>query len=66
LRHVIEPELDLSLCRRIGADARNVLLVDTNDIATDTNEVGYSLTQRFYLRALHVRLVPQRNWRFAR
>jgi hypothetical protein len=28
----------------------NVLLVDTTDIATNTNEVGYSLTQRFYLR----------------
>jgi LPS-assembly protein len=27
-----------------------VLLVDTSDIATDTNEVGFSLTQRFYLR----------------
>ena len=29
----------------------NVLLIDTTDIATDTNEAGYSLTQRFYLRA---------------
>jgi LPS-assembly protein len=37
----------------IAADARNVLLIDTNDLATDTNEVGYSLTQRFYLRPLH-------------
>jgi hypothetical protein len=26
----------------IGAQARNVLLVDTTDIATDTNEVGLS------------------------
>ena len=53
LRHVIEPELTYHFVGGIGADARNVLLIDTNDIATDTNEVGYSLTQRFYLRPLH-------------
>jgi LPS-assembly protein len=53
LRHVIEPELTYRYVGGIGADARNVLLVDTNDIATDTNEAGYSLTQRFYLRPLH-------------
>jgi LPS-assembly protein len=53
LRHVIEPELTYRFVGGIGADARNVLLVDTNDIATDTSEVGYSLTQRFYLRPLH-------------
>ena len=34
----------------IGAQARNVLLFDTTDIATNTNEAGFSLTQRFYLR----------------
>jgi hypothetical protein len=28
----------------------NVLLFDTTDIATDVNEAGFSLTQRFYLR----------------
>jgi len=50
LRHVIEPELTYRYVSGIGAQARNVLLVDTTDIATDTNEVGYSLTQRFYLR----------------
>lgn len=50
LRHVIEPELFWNYVGGIGTKARNVLLVDTADIATDTNEVGYSLTQRFYLR----------------
>jgi LPS-assembly protein len=50
LRHVIEPELTYRFVGGIGANERNVLLVDSNDIATDTNEVGYSLTQRFYLR----------------
>ncbi|MGA7109886.1 MAG: LPS-assembly protein LptD, partial [Terracidiphilus sp.] len=32
---------------------RRVLLVDSTDLATDTDEVGYSLTQRFYLHPLH-------------
>jgi len=50
LRHVIEPELTYRYVSGIGAQAQNVLLVDTTDIATNTNEVGYSLTQRFYLR----------------
>jgi LPS-assembly protein len=50
LRHVIEPEITYRYVGGIGAQARDVLLVDTSDIATDTNELGYSLTQRFYLR----------------
>jgi len=50
LRHVIEPELTYHFVGGIGSQERNVLLVDTNDIETDTNEVGYSLTQRFYFR----------------
>jgi len=50
LRHVIESELNWHFVGGIGSQARNVLLVDTSDIETDTNEVGYSITQRFYLR----------------
>jgi LPS-assembly protein len=50
LRHVIEPELTYRYVGGIGSQARNVLLIDTTDIATDTNEVGFSLTQRFFLR----------------
>jgi LPS-assembly protein len=50
LRHVIEPEFTYRYATGIGTQARNVLLIDTTDIATNTNEVGYSLTQRFYLR----------------
>lgn len=53
LRHVIEPEFTYRFVGGIGPDARNVLLVDTSDIATNTDEAGYSLTQRFYLRPLH-------------
>ena len=52
LRHVIEPELTYRFVGGIGPEARNVLLVDTSDIATDTNEVSFSLTQRFYLRPI--------------
>lgn len=53
LRHVIEPELNYRFVGGIGSAPRNVLLVDMTDIATDTNEVGFSLTQRFYLRPDH-------------
>ena len=49
LRHVIEPELTYRFVSGIGTQAPNVLLVDTTDIATNVNEAGISLTQRFYL-----------------
>jgi LPS-assembly protein len=52
LRHVIEPEFTYRFVGGIGAKAQDVLLTDTSDIATDTNEAGYSLTQRFYMRPL--------------
>lgn len=53
MRHVIEPELTYHFVGGVGSTARNVLLVDTTDIATDTNEAGFSLTQRFYLQPAH-------------
>ncbi|MFZ0744930.1 MAG: LPS assembly protein LptD [Terracidiphilus sp.] len=76
LRHLIEPEFTYKYVSGIGSQARNVLLVDTSDIATNTNEVGFSLTQRFYLRPLNqepcstddtgsangVCTVPPREW----
>jgi LPS-assembly protein len=51
LRHVIEPEFTYRFVAGIGSQERNVLTVDNTDIATDTNEVGFSLMQRFYLRS---------------
>jgi LPS-assembly protein len=51
LRHVIEPEFTYRYVGGIGAQSRNVLRLDTTDIATNTNEVGFSLTQRFYVRS---------------
>jgi LPS-assembly protein len=53
LRHVIEPELTWRYVGGIGPSARNVLLFDTTDTVTNTNEAGFSLTQRFYLRPLN-------------
>jgi len=53
LRHVIEPELTYRFVGGIGQKARNVPLIDPSDIATNTNEIGYSLTQRFYTRNLN-------------
>jgi LPS-assembly protein len=50
LRHVIEPELTYRFVGGIGVKARNIPLIDPSDIATDTNEVGYSITQRLYTR----------------
>jgi LPS-assembly protein len=52
LRHVIEPELTYRFVGGIGPQARNVLLFDTADTVTDTNQVGFSLTQRLYVRPL--------------
>ncbi|HKN21625.1 MAG TPA: LPS assembly protein LptD [Terracidiphilus sp.] len=50
LRHVIEPELNYRYVGGIGTKAQDVLLFDTTDIASNVNEAGFSLTQRFYLR----------------
>jgi LPS-assembly protein len=51
LRHVIEPEIYYRYVHGIDL-ARETLRFDTTDIATDTNEAGFSLTQRFYLKPL--------------
>ena len=55
LRHVIETELYYNYVMGIGAQAQDVLFIDTNDIATNTNEAGFSFTQRFYMRPLNER-----------
>ena len=53
LRHMIEPELNYRFVGGIGNQARSVPLMDTTDIATDTNEFGYTLVQRFYVWPIH-------------
>lgn len=52
LRHTIEPEAHYQFVSGID-NFRNVLRFDTTDIASDTNEIEYSVTQRFYLKPLH-------------
>jgi len=49
LRHVIEPEIFYRYVTGIN-NARDTLQFDMTDIATNTNEAGYSLTQRFYVK----------------
>ena len=61
LRHVIEPELSYHYVGGIGARERNVLLVDTDDIATDTNEAEVSVTQRFYVRPTEDKPCPEQD-----
>ncbi len=53
LRHVIEPEITYRYVGGIGEKAQNALLFDPTDIVTNTDEAGFSLTQRFYLRPLN-------------
>ena len=65
LRHVIEPEFTYRLVKGIGSQARDVLLIDTTDIATDTNEAGFSLTQRFYVRPTEQQPCPAQGDRDA-
>jgi len=52
VRHVIEPQFTYRYVNGIGDKARNVIRIDTTDLATDTNEAGFSLTQRFYTRPI--------------
>ena len=51
LRHVIEPEVYYRYVTGIN-NARETLHFDTTDIATNTNEAGFSLTQRLYLKPI--------------
>jgi LPS-assembly protein len=52
LRHVIEPEIYYRYVGGIHSE-RDTLQFDMTDIATNTSEAGFSLTQRFYLQAAH-------------
>jgi LPS-assembly protein len=54
LRHVIEPEFFYHYVTGIN-NARSTLRFDTTDIATNTNEGGFSLTQRLYLKPIRTK-----------
>ena len=55
VRHVIEPAVRYRFVKGIG-NFNSVLRFDDTDVASDTNEVEYSLTQRLFLR--HTRQHP--------
>ncbi len=70
LRHVVQPELFYRYVAGIHSEP-DTLLFDLTDIAVDTNEAGFALTQRFYLRPTHPAPcantltpcpTPQREW----
>jgi LPS-assembly protein len=52
LRHTIEPQVTYRYVTGVN-NFRQVLRFDDVDIASNTNEVEYSLTQRLFLRHLH-------------
>ncbi len=54
LRHAIEPEAHYRFVSGID-NFRNVLRFDPTDLVSNTNEIEYSVTQRFYLKRLHPR-----------
>ncbi|MGH9586853.1 MAG: LPS-assembly protein LptD [Acidobacteriaceae bacterium] len=51
LRHAIEPAVRYRYVKGIG-NFNSVLRFDDTDVASDTNEIEYSLTQRLFLRHL--------------
>ena len=52
LRHAIEPEAHYQYVTGID-NFRNILRFDPTDLVSDTSELEYSVTQRFYLKELH-------------
>ncbi|HEX6772346.1 MAG TPA: LPS assembly protein LptD [Acidobacteriaceae bacterium] len=54
LRHAIEPGARYRFVSGID-NFGNVLRFDPTDLASNTNEIEYSVTQRFYLKRLHPR-----------
>jgi LPS-assembly protein len=52
MRHTIEPDVSYRYVTGIN-NFRQILRFDSTDIASNTNELEYSLTQRLFLRHLH-------------
>ena len=51
LRHAIEPQATYRFVRGVD-NFDSILKFDNQDVASDTNEIDYFLTQRFFLRRL--------------
>jgi LPS-assembly protein len=47
-KHVIEPTLQYRFVAGVGDEFRKTIVVDENDLVTDTNEMEYGLTNRFF------------------
>jgi LPS-assembly protein len=52
LRHTIEPELQYRFVAGVN-NFSSIPRFDTTDVASDTNEMEYSVTQRLFFRHLH-------------
>jgi LPS-assembly protein len=52
LRHAIEPDIQYRYVTGIN-NFRDILRFDDVDVASNTNEIFYSMTQRLFLRHLH-------------
>ena len=52
LRHTIEPDVQYRYVTGIN-NFREILRFDETDVASNTNEIEYGLTQRLFLRHLH-------------
>ena len=52
MRHTIEPDVSYRYVTGIN-NFRQILRFDSTDVASNTNELEYSLTQRLFLRHLH-------------
>ena len=52
LRHTIEPDMDYRYVTGIN-NFRQILRFDDTDVASNTNELEYGLTQRLFLRHVH-------------
>jgi len=55
MRHTIEPDVSYRYVTGIN-NFRQILRFDSTDVASNTNELEYSLTQRLFLRHLHPHL----------
>jgi LPS-assembly protein len=46
-KHIVEPTLEYRFVTGVGEDFRKTIIIDENDLVTDTNEIEYGITNRF-------------------
>jgi LPS-assembly protein len=47
-KHLVEPTFEYRFVAGVGEDFRKTIIVDETDLVTDTNEIQYGITQRFF------------------